>query len=287
MLSFFCIPKAFRGHIGLIQRNAIQSWMRIPGCEVILFGDDDGTAEAAKEFRLRHVTGVQRNSAGTPLVSDLFARAEQAASGEMLCYVNADIILLDDFLPAVERVASRFSSFLMIGQRWNLDLTEGMDFAGDWQRALRSQVDAEAKLHPPTGLDYFVFRRGLWPRIPPFAIGRCAWDEWLVYAARSSRVPVVDLTPATTVVHQNHDYSHHPQGAEGVWKGEEARQNLALAGGYRHAATLRDATHVLRPGGVHSRLIPYDLKRCLVLPLTTHPLARSWIRMLKFHTGGE
>jgi len=50
MITFFTTPKPFRGHIGVIQRNAIESWKRIhPSAEVILFGDEEGAAEAARE----------------------------------------------------------------------------------------------------------------------------------------------------------------------------------------------------------------------------------------------
>lgn len=52
MITIFSTPKPFRGHFEIIQRNAIQSWLRLrPGCEIILLGNDEGTAE----FNLRHV----------------------------------------------------------------------------------------------------------------------------------------------------------------------------------------------------------------------------------------
>ena len=42
MLTIFSTPKPFRGHIGVIQRNAIESWKRIhPDVEIILFGDEE------------------------------------------------------------------------------------------------------------------------------------------------------------------------------------------------------------------------------------------------------
>jgi hypothetical protein len=51
MLTIFTIPKPFRGHIEVIQRNAIESWLRLrPQCEIILCGDDPGVAEAASEY---------------------------------------------------------------------------------------------------------------------------------------------------------------------------------------------------------------------------------------------
>ena len=53
MITIFTIPKPFKGHINTIQRNAIQSWMQLkPECEIILFGDDYGVSDIAKEFGL-------------------------------------------------------------------------------------------------------------------------------------------------------------------------------------------------------------------------------------------
>jgi len=50
MITFFTTPKPFRGHIGVIQRNAIHSWKLVhPEAEVILFGNEEGAAEVARE----------------------------------------------------------------------------------------------------------------------------------------------------------------------------------------------------------------------------------------------
>lgn len=62
MLTLFAIPKPFIGNIGVIQRNAIGSWTRLgAGCEVLLFGDEAGTAEIAREHGVHHVPDVARN----------------------------------------------------------------------------------------------------------------------------------------------------------------------------------------------------------------------------------
>jgi len=59
LLTIFSIPKAFAGHNGIIQNNAIQSWVRLsPACQVILFGDDPGVAEAARRFGVVHVPDI-------------------------------------------------------------------------------------------------------------------------------------------------------------------------------------------------------------------------------------
>ena len=82
MLTIFGIPKAFEGHFEVIQRNAIQSWTRLsPRCQILLFGDEKGTAEVAAELGVRHIPAVDRNEFGTPLLNSIFAQAEKDASG--------------------------------------------------------------------------------------------------------------------------------------------------------------------------------------------------------------
>jgi hypothetical protein len=246
MLTIFTTPKPFRGHFAVIQRNAIRSWTLLrPPCEVILLGDEEGTAEIASEFCLRHVPDVARNNHGTPLVSDLFEKAQQLSVHNILCYVNCDIILMSDFMQAAQRVINRKRRFLLVGQRWNLDVKETLEFKSDWEEKLRAEVRKIGRLGDESAIDFFFFPRGLWGEIPPFAIGRPRWDNWMLYRARSLGAPLIDATPVVIAVHQNHDYSHHPLGADGVWGGDEAFNNEALGGGAVHRFNFKDATHSL------------------------------------------
>ena len=254
MLTIFSIPKPFREHIGVIQTNAIRSWVSLrPACEVILFGDDEGTVELASELGLSHVPGVERSEYGTPLVSSVFSIAQDIASHQLMCYVNADIILIGDFLPAVQRVHKY--PFLMVGQRWDLELNEPVNFdEAQWESRLRTQLAEFGKLHSKGGIDYFVFVRGLYNEIPPFAIGRGGWDNWLIYWARSLKVPVIDATKAITAIHQNHGYSHVPGGETVVWQGPEGKQNRELTGHGELAFNLEHATWILTPQDVKRAL---------------------------------
>ena len=68
------------------------------------------------------------NEQGTPLVSSIFANARQASDSPLLAYVNADILLLPDFLAAARDVSRQAGNFLVIGQRWDLDVTQLLDF---------------------------------------------------------------------------------------------------------------------------------------------------------------
>lgn len=253
MLTLFTMPKPFRGQIAVIQRNAIESWLQLrPACEIILLGDDEGTAEAAREFGLCHLPEVADNEYGTPLLDSIFERAQAAASHRLLCYVNADIILMSDFLPAISRI--RWSRFLMLGQRRDLDVTRLLDFDDPaWETKLRAEAHRHGCLHPHTGVDYYVFPKGLWGEIPPFAVGRTSYDNWLIWRTRSLGVPAIDATRLVTCIHQNHDRTYTslgiqpPEVTDDLTTGVEAKRNRELAGGWEHISTLRDANWLLTP----------------------------------------
>ncbi len=86
--------------------------------------------------------------------------------------------------------------------------------------------------------------------LPPFAVGRPGWDNYLVYRARKLGIPVVDATPVLTLVHQNHGYGHVPAASGDRWEGPEARMNRALMGGTERTFDIGDATHVLMANGL-------------------------------------
>lgn len=278
MLTIFTVPKPFRGHIGVIQTNAIRSWVSLhPVCEVILFGDEEGTVELASELGLRHTPAMGRSEYGTPLVNSIFSIAQDIASHQLICYVNADIILMSDFLPALQHVHKY--PFLMVGQRWDIELNEAVNFNDtEWEFRLRTHLAEHGKLHSKSGIDYFVFSRGLYSDIPPLAIGRTGWDNWLIYRARSLKVPVIDASKAITAIHQNHDYSHIPSGETVIWKGPEATRNLELTRGGERAFTLEHATWILTSDGVRPALtmrhLYFRLDALLVLSSHLHFLRR-------------
>lgn len=256
MLTLFSIPKPFLGHIGLIQTNALQSWLElVPRCEIILLGDEEGVADTAARFGVKHIPAVKCNEYGTPLLSDVFERAQAAAKYDIACYINSDIILLSDF-PQSSAISTRLKKpFLMVGQRQDLDLDGEIDFSHTgWESDLRRQVERHGSLRPPDWIDYFVFSTGLYRRMPPFAVGRTSFDNWLIWEARAQGVSVLDATATVMAVHQNHDYNHHPQGQSGVFSGAEAKVNRELMPGRRAYFTIADATLRLTDSGIQRNL---------------------------------
>ena len=292
MLTVFSIPKPFLGHIGVIQRNALGSWMRLgEGVQVILLGNDEGVAEAAREAGAEHAPDIERNEYGTPLVNSAFSTAARMARNPLLCYVNGDIMVTDQLLRAAASIGKR--NFLMAGRRWNVDITEPWDFSDpQWPKKLVAFAHDRGELYPDKWIDYFVFPRdSKLTRLPPFAVGRLRWDNYILFRCRQLGYPLIDATTVVTAVHQNHDYAHVPtwdpaifgSGAnqrilKGTDFGPEAEANIKLLGDELRLFGLIDATHKLTEFGLEKTEIPHWRHQQEYLAL--HPMrekAKKWL----------
>jgi hypothetical protein len=260
-LCIFSAPKPFvDAHIALIQRNAIRSWLALgPQVEVLLVGDEPGVPEVAAELGVRHIRQVQTNTHGTPLVSAIFAAARAASPAPLLAYVNADIVLLPEFLSIVNQMAKQSKDFVLLGQRFDLQLTENLDLAPGWDTRLQAEIAARGKLHSLGGSDYFIFPRHLYTEMPDFAIGRAGWDNWMIFQAIARGWNPIDATPSLTIVHQAHDYSH--LNARNHQRHQETEENTQLGGGMRRMFMLLDVPNQLAGGKVRSA--PWSLVRAL------------------------
>jgi len=249
-LTIFTAPKPFTNpHIAVIQRNAIQSWKCLPDVDVILIGDEAGIPEAAKDLDVTNVAEVNRDEKNIPQVNAVMEIGHKYSDSPILCYANADMILMSDLLKAARRVSQMAKDFLLVGQRWDLDQSDLLDFSGDWESRLRLDVAQRGRFYSPWGIDYFVFPRHLYTNVPNFTIGRPAWDNWMVYHARTTFGMAIDASRDVLVIHQNHDYSHLP-GNKPPYGSEVAKSNLAKAGGRKHVYNILDTNRELINGRI-------------------------------------
>ncbi len=262
LLTVFSAPKPFTNpHINIIQRNAIQSWKRLgPEVETFLVGQEAGMAEAALEYGAPLLADVKRNEVGTPLVSSIFDLARRASNSPFLAYINGDILLLPEIVQATRQIAAGLAGrkgistdqaepFLLIGQRWDLDVAQPLDFSAGWEQRLQNMVHTQGQLHVPAGSDYFVFPRQAFREMPDFAIGRAGWDNWMIFYALQQGWPVIDGTPSLIVIHQSHDYSHLP-GGRPHYDLAESQRNQQIGGGLKHMYMVLDANYQLLNGRI-------------------------------------
>jgi hypothetical protein len=273
----FSIPKPFLGHIGVIQRNALGSWKRLgEGVQVILHGNDEGVAEAAWEAGVDHAPDIERNDYGTPLVNSAFSTAVRLARNPLLCYVNGDVMLADQLIRAAASIGMK--NFLMVGRRWNVDITEPWDFSDpQWHNKLVAFARGRGVLSRDYAIDYFVFPRDSELTIQlPFAVGRPRWDNYFLFRCRQLRYPLIDATNVVTAVHQNHDYAHLPNGDPVIFGGPEADANIKLHGDGARLFSIVDATHQLTEFGL--KKIRSPIRRRLSVHLALHPRQKMLAR---------
>ena len=132
-----------------------------------MLGEEAGLAKAARELNVEYLRNVARNPSGTPLISSMFQLARENSNSDLLCIINADMILMSDFLEATRR--SRLSSsipdrglrdkFVLLSQRWDMDITQPIEFNEGWEHRLSSMVHRQGHLHRPAGSDFFLGSR--------------------------------------------------------------------------------------------------------------------------------
>lgn len=250
MITIFTTPRPFTGEFDQLQRNAIRSWTMLErNCQVILVNDEENTTEAvARELGVEFIDKYKSNEYGTPLLDDVFDQVRNCARYDILAHVNADILLVSDFVDAILRVARGLgkTGFLLLGRRWNLDVTEPIDFSqAHWQEALLMRAKGEGYLHGLSGMDYWVFPRSTNINPPAFCVGRPGMDTWLVFHAKSRGIPVLDATDAITIIHQQHGYPNK----RAPYFEIECDRNVTLAGGRDNMLTLREADWLVTAAG--------------------------------------
>lgn len=240
MITFFTIPKPFEGDIGTIQRNALASWTRVaPGTQVLVLGDEAGAAEASAAIGAEYVPELPRNAYGTPLLDGAFRIAAERRRNELLCFVNADVLLPPSIVDAARSADTLRRPFVVVGECRNARVDAALDpDAIDWHAILEG-----ARKRGADAIDYFVYTPGVFDDIPPFAVGRPAFDNWLIWEARKKGAAVVDATWTVEAIHQDHTYDH-VGGLSERPRSPEAAENRRLTGGGRERLYSRfDATH--------------------------------------------
>lgn len=196
--------------------NAMDSWRRFAD-RIILFGAESRAAKLEAGYGL--VWGVYQNEYGTPLVSDMFNGYPDPQN--TFVFANSDVMLffVEEAIARAEKIGD---SWLMVGQRRDMSIQKRIDFE-TLDVAELGDLATHYKYLPPCGADYFIWRNVDWFHMPPFAVGRLAYDNWIIYDALKRGLPVIDATEVILAIHQD-----HPE-REGVRTCPEARENVRLA----------------------------------------------------------
>jgi len=290
MITIFTIPKDYSPAASIAQHNAVGSWLAAASQagwktppQIILVGTANGTGEHAKAAGVEHFPDVETNTCGTPLLSHAFAEATRRTRFPVVCYLNADIILTPEFASAIARLlaVAPKEGWLAVARRRTIDVTTMLSF-DDPAWPDRFSTDAYDTLDSPGSIDCFLFpASSMSKKMPPFAVGRPTWDNWMIYDAWSRGLPVIDLTPAAHLVHQKHDYSHLGA-ARDYDDAVDADHNRRLLGNPFRVFTIADASHMLTRDGTLTRHASPPLVRRVRKIMALHPALIWLMRVVAF-----
>lgn len=219
---FFTTPKPFNDANLIRQKNTLNSLSALnTEKEVVLFGDDDDAIAQGlcSELGVTFISEFRRGPGGkVPYINDIFQRAQNYVDADYYCYINADMVLLNDFVEAMNFINTevmprhREKKFFGCGCRWDTDsLDSSIDFKQSSDEEVRSRVK-KGKLHAPCGIDYFIYQKGTFIDMPDFLIARQNFDCAITgYAIKKEHILEVDLTQAVFAIHQNHKFGNEDE----------------------------------------------------------------------------
>ncbi len=225
-------PKPFIEPFNIIQQNAIKSWksMSHPNIDVdiLLLGNEDGIAKAARQLNCKHIEDIEYNQYGTPLVDSIFKKIRSYSKdikNAVCCYINTDIITFDQFLTNIYRFidnkgCNHFNiptevPYLLVGCRWDVDDVPEINFDNEnWDITITQFAKQNGNTHGCWGIDYFIYSPDTFKFIYPFALGKFVWDRWLVGNVFRRDSITVDLTKTNFVIHQNGPWYQSSTGGE-------------------------------------------------------------------------
>ena len=200
------------------------------------------------------------NQFETPTVSGIWGQAiEIFPDANLYGYINADIILLGDWVSVVLAASKVFENFVIIGKRTQAQLSyfeenllkgsNHLDLGHPLHspnkntiRALASEYRSGLKdisRNPPDNIDYFFFSKNAWDiyNLKPLAWGRAFCDNYLLRKfLNKNKAPIlIDASDAFGALHFMHTYTHLPKDAmhgkpiEHWGASEESDENRRLA----------------------------------------------------------
>lgn len=260
MITILTTPKPAIGEMQRDFLNALRNWNQLrPRPEILVFGGDRRLAESEGA---QHIVGYPAER-GLPFLDGMYQIARSRAKHDVFMLVSDHLMFLPGLMEAVQRCRSRFPKFLAVGQRYDVDVVDVIDFTRqlyrvrngdiqDWRLTFLDYI-AAGRLHGPSAKDYMIFSRDFPIDIPPFLVGRPWYDSWFVVASLEAGIPVVDLSRTVVAVHPNHDYAQIPGSPKGNHGNPGEDYNRSLAVGVAGKGKSSSSQWIDTPTGIVAR----------------------------------
>lgn len=232
-------------HIRVIQRNALNAWLRLsPRPEILVFGDVPGVADLCAEFGVRHVPGIPVDEDNHERLDAAYQIAWELGAHDRMLHINADMILPPYFTDLVDCIDAE--RYLLIGERWDTPVKGELDFSDGWWERLNDLAQRRGASGSVTSMDYFLHQRHAFT-LPELSARSWYSDNVIVQQCLLSGIPVLDASRVLRVVHQRHDHAYAGDNAQRAVNAASQRAQAHLVDGVKNLA---HATYRLIPGGM-------------------------------------
>ena len=210
-------PFTTDGHVDWHQETALFSWSLLPKerLEIVIVGADDSRGRSlVEQYGFLLEPDVPRAFdvgffSQAPIITDLLRQGILRSSADWIMLINADIIVMPDFLDQLDEVLSHIDlqrypwPFITVRRR---DFTMTSPLLSEVE--LRSLSSSDARLHKVTGSDIFLTNRAFWNEtlkvMPPFIYGRASWDVFFHRHAVLNSSLAVDASQTVICYHPFH-----------------------------------------------------------------------------------
>jgi hypothetical protein len=205
-----------------------------------------GIEEVATALGVDYSGDLETDAAGQDRLDSFMAIGERAAKADTIMFINSDIFLGPGFVKLLKELLQRpecqEKPFLISGIRYVFPMDDELEF-----NPFVQSVEDYAQKHiygdgpkrfanlRPDMLDFFIFKPHTYKVIPPFRIGKSAWDNWLFAEALRLGFNTISggwSPPILYCIHPEHDRPHQFLGAEQRNPGEHNRKLGVRHGGY-------------------------------------------------------
>jgi len=220
MITLYSTFKRFtHPRFAKVQTDALLSWQKLdPKPEIIIIGNDPGTAQACRQNGFIHIPEVECSETGTPVCIDFIRQAEKRASNDIMLLCSGDIFITQDTIEAAKAISKQMDEFCVVPRKKFVDIENGVPVRdvicgtgtpwATWQ-----------------GGDYYLHSKGIFEGMPNFLVGRHYVERWM-YRWLCNKNALIDGTLAITCLHQKHPHEMRTRNNEVQYNYDLYQENM-------------------------------------------------------------
>lgn len=202
-----------------INNRTLFNWQSLPNINLIVFTNSTEVKYYSERAGFKTLPIIE-SASGAPVLPTMFLTVMRKFSSEFYAYANGDILFTRSLIDTLEHIQcnldpnDRKNGILVVGRRVNLPARLVTDeVAMSWDQL--DFISKSGSLFQADAEDYFITDKSYpWQTFLPVAIGRRAYDNWVVAFSRFHNITVIDASESIQCLHQTLDSRGNFEGLE-------------------------------------------------------------------------